>query len=100
MRAIRFLLMWAALIMPILLPLHRHGTACSGAPPAKAALRAGFVEPPALFTRHAPGAEFCGPTVVSILPGELLIRGYHFRSTDGGRSQSGNSVANAPLEEE
>jgi hypothetical protein len=53
--------------------------------PAKM-LRAEFVQPPKIFVRHTDTIEYCGPTVVPLTSGKLLIPGWKFESADGGRT--------------
>ena len=59
---------------------------CFAVPQPVKMLRAEFVQPPKIFVHHTATIEYCGPTVVPLASGKLLIPGWKFASADGGRT--------------
>ena len=68
------------------LSLVSYANYCFADPQPAKILRAEFVQPPKIFVRHTATIEYCGPTVVPLASGKLLIPGWKFESADGGRT--------------
>jgi sialidase-1 len=59
---------------------------CFADPAPAKLLPAEFVQPPKIFVRHTAKIEYCGAAVVRLASGKLVLPGWKFESTDGGRS--------------